>query len=289
MRKGILLAGGKGSRLYPLTKAVNKHFLQVYDKPMIYYPLSTLMLAGIRDILIITNKEDIAPYKNLLGNGQILGINIKYAIQEKPEGVAQSFLIASKFLDRDPSALILGDNIFHGNQLVNQLNDPSIDDNGATVFAYPVKDPQRYGVVGYDSQGKVSTIEEKPVNPRSNFAITGLYFYDNTVIEKAANVKKSLRNELEITSINKQYMDEDSLRVVQMGRGTAWLDAGTHDTLHNASSYIKIIQQRQGLIVGCLEEIAWRKKWINDSQLNLIIESLNDNYYKKYLNSLINN
>lgn len=289
MRKGILLAGGKGSRLYPLTKAINKHFLQVYDKPMIYYPLSTLMLAGIRDILIITNEEDIAPYKNLLGNGQILGINIKYAIQEKPEGVAQSFLIASKFLDRDPSALILGDNIFHGNQLVNQLNDPSIDDNGATVFAYPVKDPQRYGVVGYDSQGKVSTIEEKPVNPRSNFAITGLYFYDNTVIEKAANVKKSLRNELEITSINKQYMDEDSLRVVQMGRGTAWLDAGTHDTLHNASSYIKIIQQRQGLIVGCLEEIAWRKKWINDSQLNLIIESLNDNYYKKYLNSLINN
>jgi len=288
MRKGILLAGGTGSRLYPLTKGVNKHLLQVYDKPMIYYPLSTLMLAGIREILIITNKDDINPYKKLLGCGESLGLKIEYAAQNKPEGVAQAFLIADKFIDGNPSALILGDNIFHGNQLIKQLNDLSLKDSGGTVFAYPVQDPQRYGVVEFNSKGKVLNIEEKPNFPKSNFAITGLYFYDYSVVEKAAKVEKSSRNEFEITNINREYLKEGNLTVIQMGRGTAWLDAGTHETLHNASSYIRILQQRQGLIIGCLEEIAWRQNWINDSELNKIISSLKDSFYKKYLNSLLN-
>ncbi len=287
MRKGIILAGGLGSRLYPLTRGVNKHLLQIYDKPMIYYPLSTLMLAGIKEILIITNSQDVNTFKKLFGYGDLLGINIQYAVQKKPEGVAQAFLIAQNYLNNNSSALILGDNIFHGNQLISQLNNISSDDDGATVFAYPVKDPERYGVVEYDNEGNVLNIEEKPNVPRSNFALTGLYFYDNSVVEKASKVKVSSRNEFEITHINQQYLDEGSLKVELMGRGTAWLDAGTHDSLHDAASYIKVLQQRQGMIIGCPEEIAWRQKWINDSQLNSIIKPLKNNFYKQYLTSLL--
>lgn len=287
MRKGILLAGGFGSRLYPLTKGVNKHLLQIYDKPMIYYPLSTLMLANVRDILLITNSSDIDAYKKLFGDGKYLGINISYAIQERPEGVAQAFLIAEKFINNKPSLLILGDNIFHGNQLIWQLNNISEEFDGATVFAYPVKDPERYGVVEFDSKGKVLSLEEKPSKAKSKYALTGLYFYDSSVVKKALKVRKSSRNEFEITSINKQYLDEDNLNVIEMGRGTAWLDAGTHDALHDASSYIKTLQQRQGLIIGCPEEIAWRKGWITNFELKSIANSLTKNFYSEYLYSLI--
>ena len=287
MRKGILLAGGFGSRLYPLTKGVNKHLLQIYDKPMIYYPLSTLMLANVRDILLITNSSDIDAYKKLFGDGKYLGINISYAIQERPEGVAQAFLIAEKFINNKPSLLILGDNIFHGNQLIWQLNNISEEFDGATVFAYQVKDPERYGVVEFDSKGKVLSLEEKPSKAKSKYALTGLYFYDSSVVKKALKVRKSSRNEFEITSINKQYLDEDNLNVIEMGRGTAWLDAGTHDALHDASSYIKTLQQRQGLIIGCPEEIAWRKGWITNFELKSIANSLTKNFYSEYLYSLI--
>ena len=287
MRKGILLAGGYGSRLYPLTKGVNKHLLQVYDKPMIYYPLSTLMLANIRDILLITNASDIDTYKKLFGDGKYLGINISYAIQERPEGIAQAFLIAEEFIRNNPSLLILGDNIFHGNQLIRQLNNISEEFDGATVFAYPVKDPERYGVVEFDSKGKVLSLEEKPSKAKSKHALTGLYFYDSSVAKKALKVRKSSRNEFEITSINKQYLDENNLNVIEMGRGTAWLDAGTHDALHDASSYIKTLQQRQGLIIGCPEEIAWRKGWISNAELKAIANSLKKNFYSEYLYSLI--
>ena len=289
MRKGILLAGGFGSRLYPLTRGVNKHLLQIYDKPMIYYPLSTLMLANIRDILLITNSSDIDTYKKLFGDGKYLGINISYAIQERPEGVAQAFLIAEDFIKNHPSLLILGDNIFHGNQLIGQLNNISEELPGATVFAYPVKDPERYGVVEFDSKGKVLSLEEKPSKAKSKYALTGLYFYDASVVKKALKVRKSSRNEFEITSINKQYLDEDNLNVIEMGRGTAWLDAGTHDALHDASSYIKTLQQRQGLIIGCPEEIAWRKGWITNIELESIANSLKKNFYSEYLYSLIKN
>ena len=289
MRKGILLAGGLGSRLYPLTRGVNKHLLQVYDKPMIYYPLSTLMLANVRDILLITNSSDIDTFKKLFDDGRYLGININYAIQERPEGVAQAFLIAEDFIENNPSLLILGDNIFHGNQLIRQLNNISEEFDGATVFAYPVKDPERYGVVEFDSKGKVLSLEEKPSKAKSKYALTGLYFYDSSVVKKALKVRKSLRNEFEITSINKQYLDEDNLNVIEMGRGTAWLDAGTHDALHDASSYIKTLQQRQGLIIGCPEEIAWRKGWITNVELESIANSLNKNFYSEYLYSLIEN
>jgi len=289
MRKGILLAGGNGSRLYPITKGVNKHLLQIYDKPMIYYPLSTLMLADVRDILLITNVSDIDTFKKLFGNGNYLGINIKYEVQEKPEGVAQAFIIAKDFIKDNPSILILGDNIFHGNQLIKQLKNIPDDNKGASVFAYPVKDPERYGVVEFDSQGKVLSIEEKPQIAKSKYALTGLYFFDSSVIEKSSKLKKSSRNEFEITSINKEYLDEGSLNVVKMGRGTAWLDAGTHDALHDASSYIKTLQQRQGLIIGCLEEISWRKGWITSRDLISIAKSLKNNFYKEYLFSLVEN
>ena len=289
MRKGILLAGGFGSRLYPLTRGVNKHLLQIYDKPMIYYPLSTLMLANIRDILLITNSSDIDTYKKLFGDGKYLGINISYAIQEHPEGVAQAFLIAEDFIKNHSSVLILGDNIFHGNQLIRQLNNISEELDGATVFAYPVKDPERYGVVEFDSKGKVLSLEEKPSKAKSKYALTGLYFYDSSVVKKALKVRKSTRNEFEITSINKQYLEENNLNVIEMGRGTAWLDAGTHDALHDASSYIKTLQQRQGLIIGCPEEIAWRKGWITNIELELIANSLKKNFYSEYLYSLIEN
>tara|TARA_B100001989_G_C24525741_1_gene458562 strand:+ start:777 stop:1646 length:870 start_codon:yes stop_codon:yes gene_type:complete len=289
MRKGILLAGGFGSRLYPLTRGVNKHLLQIYDKPMIYYPLSTLMLANVRDILLITNSSDIDTYKKLFGDGKYLGINISYAIQERPEGVAQAFLIAEDFIKNHSSLLILGDNIFHGNQLIKQLNNISEELDGATVFAYPVKDPERYGVVEFDSKGKVLSLEEKPSKAKSKYVLTGLYFYDSSVVKKALKVRKSTRNEFEITSINKQYLEEDNLNVIEMGRGTAWLDAGTHDALHDASSYIKTLQQRQGLIIGCPEEIAWRKGWITSIELESIANSLKKNFYSDYLYSLIEN
>ena len=287
MRKGILLAGGSGSRLYPLTKVVNKHLLQVYDKPMIYYPLTTLMLADIRDIILITNKNFIESFKNLLGNGNRLGINIKYAIQDNPNGVAEALLISQDFIEGKPSLLILGDNIFYGNSLIKQLTQLSKSNSGATVLASPVSDPERYGIVELNKQGDILGIEEKPKNPKSNYALTGLYYYDESVIEKALKLKKSPRGELEITDINKQYLDENSLDVVLMGRGTTWLDTGTYDSLHDASCFIKTIQQRQGLIIGCPEEVAWRKGWISDSELEKLLLPLKDNTYRKYLAALL--
>lgn len=287
MRKGILLAGGTGSRLYPLTIGVNKHLLPIYDKPMIFYPLTTLMLAGIRDILLITNETDHEQYKRLLRDGNQYGINIEYACQRNPEGVAQAFIIGKDFINNSPSALILGDNIFHGNQLINQFSQISEKKLGATVLAYPVRDPERYGVVEFDDLGKVLNIEEKPRKPKSKYAITGLYFYDSTVVEKAAEITKSPKGEFEITDINKKYLEEGSLEVIQMGRGMAWLDTGTKDSLHDASSYIKTLEQRQGFIIGCPEEIAWRKGWISNSELESTISNLKENYYKNYLLSLI--
>jgi glucose-1-phosphate thymidylyltransferase len=287
MRKGILLAGGTGSRLYPLTIGVNKHLLPVYDKPMIFYPLSTLMLAGIRDILLITNEADQEQYKRLLKDGNQYGINIKYACQKNPEGVAQAFTIGKNFINNSPSALILGDNIFHGNQLIKQFSKISEKKLGATVLAYPVSDPERYGVVEFDDFGKVLNIEEKPRKPKSRYAITGLYFYDSTVVEKAAEIKKSPKGEFEITDINKKYLEDGSLEVIPMGRGMAWLDTGTKDSLYDASSYIKTLEQRQGFIIGCPEEIAWRKGWISNYELESTISELKDNYYKNYLLSLI--
>ena len=287
MRKGILLAGGTGSRLYPLTIAVNKHLLPIYDKPMIFYPLTTLMLAGIRDILLITNEVDLEQYKKLLRDGNQYGINIEYACQRNPEGVAQAFIIGKDFINNSPSALILGDNIFHGNQLINQFSKISEKKLGATVLAYPVSDPERYGVVEFDDLGKVLNIEEKPRKPKSKYAITGLYFYDSTVVEKAREITKSPKGEFEITDINKKYLEDGSLEVIQMGRGMAWLDTGTKDSLHDASSYIKTLEQRQGFIIGCPEEIAWRKGWISNTELESTISKLKDNHYKKYLLSLI--
>ncbi len=287
MRKGILLAGGSGSRLYPLTKSVNKHLLQVYDKPMFYYPLSTLMLADIRDILIITNKKDLNLFQSFFGNGTGLGIHIDYSIQDKPEGVAQSFLIGKDFIKDNSSALIFGDNIFHGNELINQLNNMTNTNSGAIALAYPVSDPERYGVVEFTADGQVIGIEEKPERPKSRYALTGLYFYDNTVLEKALKVERSTRGELEITDINNQYLNKGKLKVELMGRGMAWLDTGTCDSLYDASSYIKTLQQRQGFKIGCPEEIAWRKGWITDSELTALALPLLKSGYGKYLISLI--
>ena len=287
MRKGILLAGGNGSILYPITKGVNKHLLQIYDKPMIYYPLSTLMLADVRDILLITNVSDIDTFKKLFGNGNYLGINIKYEVQEKPEGVAQAFIIAKDFIKDNPSILILGDNIFHGNQLIKQLKNIPDDNKGASVFAYPVKDPERYGVVEFNKKKKVISIEEKPTNPKSNYAITGIYFYDNSVIKKAKSLKPSRRGELEITDLNLLYLKENILNVEIFGRGMAWLDTGTFDSLHDASSFIKSIENRQGLKVCCPEEIAWRKGWINDEDLLRLSRPIQKSGYGEYLISLL--
>ena len=287
-RKGIILAGGNGSRLYPITKATSKQLIPVYDKPMIYYPLSTLMLAGIRDILIITSPKDNENFIDLLGNGSQFGITIKYKIQSKPEGIAQAFLIAEDFIENSSVALILGDNIFHGDFFVNKLQKSYLLNEGATIFAYSVSDPERYGVVEFDSKGIAYNIEEKPKNPKSKFAITGLYFYDNTVIEKAKTIKPSYRGELEITDLNKMYMKEGKLIVEKMNRGMTWLDTGTTDSLHEASAYIRSLEKRQGLKIGCPEEVAWRVGFINDEQLYSISINLTKSGYGKYLQKILN-
>ena len=287
-RKGIILAGGNGSRLYPITKATSKQLIPVYDKPMIYYPLSTLMLAGIRDILIITTPNDRDTFEKLLGNGSQFGINIKYKIQTKPEGIAQAFLIAEEFIKNSSVTLILGDNLFHGDFLVNQLQKNYLSNEGASIFAYSVRDPQRYGVVEFDSKGKAYNIEEKPTNPKSKFAITGLYFYDNSVVEKAKKIKPSDRGELEITDLNKMYMKEGKLNVEKMNRGMTWLDTGTTDSLHEASSYIRTLERRQGLKIGCPEEVAWRMNFIDDHQLYSLSIDLKKSGYGEYLQNILN-
>jgi glucose-1-phosphate thymidylyltransferase len=287
MRKGIVLAGGSGTRLHPITQAVSKQLLPVYDKPMIYYPLSTLMLAGIRDLLIITTPHDQAAFRRLLGDGKRWGMSIAYAIQPNPDGLAQAFLIGADFLDGAPAALILGDNLFHGHDLVPQLQLSNDRADGATVFAYPVRDPERYGVVEFAADGRVLSIEEKPKRPRSRHAITGLYFYDASVVERARSIRPSARGELEITDLNRQYLDEGCLHVELMGRGMAWLDTGTCDSLHEAGAYIRTLEQRQALKVGCPEEVAWRLGWISDDQLATLAEPLQKSGYGDYLLRLL--
>ncbi|MTI20483.1 glucose-1-phosphate thymidylyltransferase [Fulvivirga sp. RKSG066] len=281
--KGIILAGGSGTRLYPLTKSVSKQIMPIYDKPMIYYPLSVLMMADIKDILIISTPEDIGGFENLLGDGQQLGIKISYEIQPSPDGLAQAFIIGEDFIGKDNVALILGDNIFYGYNFSKTLQAASKLESGATVFGYYVNDPQRYGVAEFDKSGKVLSIEEKPENPKSNYAVTGLYFYDNSVVEKAKTIKPSPRGELEITDLNKLYLDEGSLNVELLGRGMAWLDTGTHQSLLQASNFVASIEERQGLKIACLEEIAFRKKYINKDQLEKLAEPLKKSNYGQYL------
>jgi len=288
-RKGIILAGGNGTRLNPLTKAISKQLLPVYDKPMIYYPLSTLMLAGIKEILIITTERDQDLFERLLGNGNHLGIDITYKTQTKPEGIAQAFLIAEDFLCDSSVVLILGDNLFHGDSLIDQLLKCSYQNEGSSVFAYPVSNPKRYGVVEFDENFKVIGIQEKPQKPKSKYAITGIYFYDNTVIKKAKKLIPSERGELEITDINQMYLRENLLKVEIMGRGMAWFDTGTFDSLYEASAYIHTLEHRQGLKVGCLEEIAWRQKWISNEDIKDLSRKIINNDYSKYLLDLISN
>ena len=286
-RKGIILAGGSGTRLHPITQAVSKQLLPVYDKPMIFYPLSTLMLAGLREVLIITTPHDQAAFQRLLGDGSAWGMTIQYAVQPSPDGLAQAFLIGADFLSGAPAALVLGDNLFHGHDLVPQLQSSTGGDEGATVFAYPVRDPERYGVVEFAADGRVLSIEEKPSKPRSRYAVTGLYFYDATVVERARQVQPSSRGELEITDLNRQYLEEGLLRVELMGRGMAWLDTGTCDSLHEASSYIRTLEHRQALKVGCPEEVAWRQGWISGDQLAALAEPLRKSGYGDYLLRLL--
>ena len=288
MRKGIILAGGSGTRLAPLTNVISKQLMPVFDKPMIYYPLSTLMLIGIREYLIITTSLDNHLYKELLGDGSQWGIHIKYEIQKKPDGIAKAFIVGEEFIANSEVALILGDNLFHGNQLVQRLEEADIEKNGATLFAYNVNDPERYGVVEFNSKGEVLSIQEKPKNPKSRYAITGLYFYDNTVIEFAKNLKYSKRNELEISDINNFYLKQGKLNVQILGRGTAWLDTGTIDSLHEASSYIRTLENRQGLKISCPEEIAWRNSWISNNDLEKLAKPISNSGYGKYLLRLIN-
>ena len=281
--KGIILAGGAGTRLHPITKAVSKQILPVYDKPMVYYPLSVLMLAGIREILLISTPDDIGLFQALLKDGSHLGLSIEYAVQPAPEGLAQAFIIGKDFIGKDPVCLILGDNIFYGHGLINTLQEAARLENGATVFGYYVTDPQRYGVVEFDKQGQVLSLEEKPAWPKSNYAVTGIYFYDNDVISKAKTLKPSARGELEITDLNKLYLGENRLQIRIMGRGMAWLDTGTHDSLLQASNYIHTIEKRQGLKISCVEEIAYKMGYIKKEQLLSLARELEKSAYGDYL------
>ena len=286
-RKGIILAGGSGTRLYPVTQAVSKQLMPVYDKPMVYYPLTTLMLAGIRDVLLISTPQDTPRFVDLLKDGQQWGMNIQYAVQPQPDGLAQAFTIGKDFIHGDPSALVLGDNLFYGHDLVKLLSSANAQTEGASVFAYHVQDPERYGVVDFDAQQRVLSIEEKPKAPKSNFAVTGLYFYDHQVCDIASEIKPSSRGELEITDVNKRYLAQNQLHVEIMGRGYAWLDTGTHDSLLEAAGFIATLQKRQGLMVACPEEIAFHQKWISADELLQLAHPLAKNGYGQYLLNLL--
>ena len=285
--KGIILAGGSGTRLYPLTKAISKQIMPIYDKPMIYYPLSVLMLANIREILLISTPRDLPVFEELLGDGSQLGIKLKYKVQKYPNGLAEAFILGEKFIGDDNVCLILGDNVFYGAGFSGLLEETAKLKEGAVVFGYPVKDPRAYGVVEFDKNGKAISLEEKPENPKSNYAIPGLYFYDNTVVKKSKSIKPSARGELEITTINEEYLKEGKLNVKQLGRGITWLDTGTHESLLQAANYVETVQNRQGYYIACIEEIAYRKKWINEIQLRQIADTMLKTDYGKYLMDLL--
>ena len=287
MRKGIVLAGGSGTRLYPITMGVSKQLLPIYDKPMIYYPVSVLMLAGIREILIISTPDDLPCYKKLLGTGEQFGVKFSYVEQPSPDGLAQAFILGEEFIGDDSVCLVLGDNIFHGHSFSESLKKASAQQSGATVFGYLVNDPERFGVVEFDGDGKAISLEEKPKKPKSNYAVTGLYFYDNQVVEIAKNIEPSERGELEITAVNNVYLSQEQLHVEKLGRGFAWLDTGTHDSLLEASSYVQTVEHRQGLKVACLEEIGWRNGWLSDDELRKQGELLKKTQYGQYILSLL--